>query len=109
MAGDLPAEDDGASQSHGYIALKAPIDEPWHARPHWSDRGHPEVGRVSTFFTGVQIAPVLDSVREAHPGLVRREFNEAHSDVRPVGAWLKSVALVSNTRRRAVPTLGYPR
>ena len=81
VAGDLPADVTKAHPNlNGYIALKASLDE---AGAREALTGQIAVAQKSgesvNAFTGVQIAPVLDSLYAAkgHPGLVRREVERS--------------------------------
>ena len=100
VAGDLPAEVTTAHPNlNGYIALKAPIDE---AVAREALTGQIAVAQKSgesvNAFTGVQIAPVLDSLyaEAATQASYGVNWNEAGSPTFALWApTAKSVALVS--------------
>ena len=100
VAGDLPAEVTTAHPNlNGYIALKAPIDE---AVAREALTGQIAVAQKSgesiNAFTGVQIAPVLDSLyaEEATQASYGVNWNEAGNPTFALWApTAKSVALVS--------------
>ena len=100
VAGDLPAEVTTAHPNlNGYIALKAPIDE---AVAREALTGQIAVAQKSgesiNAFTGVQIAPVLDSLyaQKATQASYGVNWNEAGNPTFALWApTAKSVALVS--------------
>ena len=100
VAGDLPAEVTTAHPNlNGYIALKAPIDE---AVAREALTGQIAVAQKSAesinAFTGVQIAPVLDSLyaQKATQASYGVNWNEAGNPTFALWApTAKSVALVS--------------